>query len=62
MMGMGFLRLNKILARHKWHRKNDNEREEQEYEGSSLSLWLVVIALIVVSALIFGAVRISHFL
>ncbi len=29
MMGMGFLRLNKILRRHKWKNANRSEREEE---------------------------------
>ena len=35
MMGMGFLRLNKILAKHKWHRKQVEEEEKpQDPTGS----------------------------
>lgn len=55
MMGMGFLRLNKMLAKQKWHRKEVEEEEEsQQHRDSSLALWFVVMALLVVSILFFG--------
>ena len=55
MMGMGFLRLNKILAKHKWHHKQDEAEEKpQEHRASSLAIWLVVMVLLVVSILFFG--------
>ena len=62
MMGMGFLRLNKMLAKHKWHRKDVEEEEQpQESRESSLALWLVVMALLVLSVLIFGIRHASQF-
>ena len=55
MMGMGFLRLNKMLAKHKWHRKQvEAEEKPQEHRESSLAIWLVVMVLLVVSILFFG--------
>jgi hypothetical protein len=61
MMGMGFLRLNKLLAKHKWRRKDTVEDEAQESRESSLALWLVVMALLVLSVLIFGVWHTSQF-
>ena len=63
MMGMGFSRLNKMLAKHKWRRKDVEEEEEpQERRKSSLSLWLVVMVLLVISVLIFGIRHASQFI
>jgi len=64
MMGMGFLRLNKMLAKHKWHRKDrdEDDDEAQKSEESSFGLWLAVMALVVLSVLIFGVVHTSQFL
>jgi len=63
MMGMGFLRLNKMLAKHKWRRKDVEEEDEpQESRESSLALWLVVMALLVLSVLIFGVWHTSQFI
>jgi hypothetical protein len=62
MMGMGFLRLNKMLAKHKWHRKEIEEEESQEHRESSLAVWLVVMALLVVSILFFGIRHASQFI
>lgn len=47
MMGMGFLRLNKMLAKHKWHLKNtvEDEDESQESREGSFALWLVAMVL-----------------
>lgn len=63
MMGMGFLRLNRMLAKHKWRRRNDeaNEVEPQEATESSVTLWLTVMALVVVAVLVFAAVHTSRF-
>jgi len=60
-MGMGFLRLNKMLAKHKWRRKDTNEEETQEGRESSFSLWLVAMALLILSVLIFGIWHTSQF-
>jgi len=63
MMGMGFLRLNKVLAKHRWRRKNIDEHEDEAQESgdSSFALWLVVMALVVLSMVIFGVVHTSQF-
>jgi hypothetical protein len=59
MMGMGFLRLNKILAKHRWHRKENaaDEDEEGEYRGSSFTLWLLVLVILVLSILVIGVIH-----
>jgi hypothetical protein len=56
MMGMGFLRLNKMLAKHKWRRGKDEptEEEQQESTKSSVTLWLAVMALMVIAVLVFA--------
>lgn len=58
-MGMGFLRLNRMLAKHKWHRKEnvDDEDEAGKNGGSSFALWLTVMAVLVLSILVFGAIH-----
>ena len=63
MMGMGFLRLNKILAKHRWRRRVDDDAEEKsgEQRKSSIALWLAVMAILVISVVIFGAVHSSKF-
>lgn len=62
MMGMGFLRLNKMLAKHKWHRREvEEEAEPHEERESSLALWLVVMALLVILILFFGIRHASQF-
>ena len=59
MMGMGFLRLNRMLAKHKWRRgKNEAaEGESRESAESSVGLWLAVMAVVIASVLIFAAVH-----
>jgi hypothetical protein len=53
MIGMGLLRLNKLVAKQKWNRKEAEEEETQDGRESSLAPWLVVMALLVISILIF---------
>lgn len=62
-MGMGFLRLNRMLAKHKWRRKKNvnDEDEGRESEESSLALWLVVLAAVVLSIVVFGLVHTRQF-
>ncbi len=38
MIGMGLLRLNKLLAKHKWHRKEAEDEETQDGREGSLAL------------------------
>ncbi len=48
MLGMGFLRLNKVLAKHQWkQREGDADvpiEERRKREDRSLTLWVIVIA------------------
>ena len=70
MIGMGYLRLNRVLAKHKWSRKysdrNDGGDEgtevPEEHRESPLVLWLVVMALVFLSLVVFGFVRIRQLL
>lgn len=64
MMGMGFLRLNRMLAKHKWQRKAGDESEETDPErrDSSLAPWLAVMALVLAAVLIFAVVHTSRIL
>lgn len=55
MMGMGFLKLNKMLARHKWKKKQSEETIEKQrsfedfllYGSLALVLGLIVLAIFV---------------
>lgn len=52
MMGMGFLRLNKILAKHKWSAEEKVANEEQaRLERKYFFVALVIVALFVTAIL-----------
>lgn len=55
MMGMGFLRLNKVLAKHKWNAEEQVENEEQDRRERKLFVVALVIVLVFLGVVIYLA-------
>lgn len=58
MLGMGFLRLNKVLKKHKWTPSRGHKEVEAARKYEDWLLWLVVVLFAgIIFALIFSGTR-----
>lgn len=53
MMGMGFLRLNRMLAKHKWDTEEGVENEEQDRRKRKLFVLALIIVLVSLGIVIY---------
>ena len=61
-MGLGFLRLNRILAKHHWRRRDPggDVEHERKREERSFNTWLIGIALVIVLLILLELMRVSR--
>ena len=61
MMGLGFLRLNRILGRHRRRDPGRDVEDEQRRQERSFNFWLIGVALVFVLLLLLEIMRVSQY-